>query len=47
VILEAAGYDPLRAQEMEAQLSEEWWMRWLEDRNERVKAANQRSKHGK
>jgi len=44
MILEAAGYDPLRAQEMETQLSEEWWERWLADRNERVNAANQRSK---
>jgi len=44
VILEAAGYDPLRAQELEASVTEEWWERWLMDRNERVNAANQRSK---
>jgi len=44
MILEAAGYDPLRAQEMEAQLSEVWWERWMADRNERVYASNNRSK---
>jgi hypothetical protein len=44
VILEAAGYDPLRAQEMEEKLSREWWERWLADRNERVNADNQRRK---
>jgi len=46
VVLEAAGYDPLRAQEMEEKLTEVWWERWLIDRNERVFRDNQRSKHG-
>ncbi|MFA5457715.1 MAG: hypothetical protein WC261_08815, partial [Synergistaceae bacterium] len=46
VVLEAAGYDPLRAQEMEEKLTEIWWERWLVDRNERVFRDNQRSKHG-
>jgi len=49
VILEAANYDPLRAQEIEERVNAQWWSRWLADRTERVNAANQKagSKHGK
>ena len=28
-MLEAAGGDPLKAQDMEARLTETWWTRWL------------------
>jgi hypothetical protein len=46
VILEAANYDPLRAQEIEERVDAEWWSRWLTDRNERIGAANkERKKH--
>jgi hypothetical protein len=38
LILEAANYDPLRAQEIEKELSFEWWDRWLLDRKARIKA---------
>lgn len=38
-MLEAAGFDPLRAQEIEAGVSAYWWERYLVDRNERMKAA--------
>jgi len=37
LILEAAGYDPLRAQEIEERLTQEWWDRWIVDRDVRVK----------
>jgi len=49
LILEAANYDPLRAQEIEERVNAQWWSRWLADRTERVNAANQKagSKHGK
>ena len=48
MLLEAADYDPLRAQQIENELTQEWWERWLVDREERVKAINHRSKknHG-
>ena len=29
MILEAAKWDPLKAQEIEANLSERWWMNYL------------------
>ena len=48
MILEAANYDPLRAQEIEERVNAQWWSRWLADRTERVNAANQKAgKHGK
>lgn len=34
LILEAAHFDPLRAQEMEAELSERWWKNYLAYRHE-------------
>jgi hypothetical protein len=45
-ILEAGGYDPLRAQEIEAQVSQEWWERWWVDREERIRAAPRRDSAG-
>jgi hypothetical protein len=39
MILEAAGWDPLRAQEMEANLSERWWMNYLAYREGASRAA--------
>jgi len=45
LVLEMAGYDPLRAQEIEAGLTQEWWERWLVDREERIKADEYRRKH--
>lgn len=38
--LEAAGYDPLRAMEIEERVSQEWWDRYLLDRDQRIKRAN-------
>ena len=40
LLLEAAGYDPLRAMEIEDKISQEWWERWMLDRDMRVKKAN-------
>jgi hypothetical protein len=36
LILEAAGWDPLRAQEIEKHLSQTWWARWLIEREQRI-----------
>jgi hypothetical protein len=41
-ILEAAGFDPLRAMEIEGRVSQEWWERWFVDREERLRAAPRR-----
>lgn len=43
-ILEAAGGDPLRAQEMEAGLTREWWEYWTIYHSERMKAAKEAAK---
>jgi len=40
IILEAAGHDPLRAMEIEEQCTEEWWARYLVDRDARVETQN-------
>jgi hypothetical protein len=45
MLLEAADYDPLRAQEIEAQVSQVWWERWQVDREARLSA--KAKKHGK
>ena len=37
-MLEAAHHDPLRAQEIEGQVSRVWWERYLADREERLAA---------
>ena len=37
LLLEAAGYDPLRAMEIEENITQEWWERWLYDREQRIK----------
>jgi len=47
LILEAAGYDPLRAMEIEERIDQEWWQRWLVDRDARVSAQNKDKKHGR
>jgi hypothetical protein len=41
LILEAAGYDPLRAQEIEESVTQEWWERFRYEREQRL------SKNGK
>jgi len=46
LLLEAAEYDPLRAQQLENELSEIWWERWLYDREQRLKAQEKKA-HGK
>jgi len=47
LILEAAGYDPLRAQEIEDNLTETWWNRWMYDREQRIKIEQAKRKtHG-
>lgn len=38
MILEAAGWDPLRAQEIEAGLSERWWVNYLAYREQAARA---------
>jgi hypothetical protein len=45
LLLEAAGYDPLRAQEIDENITELWWERWLYDREQRIKAQDIK-KHG-
>lgn len=44
MVLEAAGNDPLRAQEMEESLSQLWWDRWIVDRKHRTKAQERERK---
>ncbi len=38
VVLEAANGDPLRAMQMEVELSEEWWVRYVQARRARAEA---------
>jgi hypothetical protein len=40
LLLEMAGYDPLRAMEIEAGLSRRWWRWWVADRQARVEASS-------
>ena len=42
LILEAANGDPLRAQEIEVNISQEWWERWMANRDAIVKAKKAR-----
>lgn len=44
MVLEAAGGDPLRAQEMEERLSQLWWDRWMTNRKYRVQAEERERK---
>lgn len=44
MVLEAAGDDPLRAQEMEGQLSQLWWDRWMVNRRFRAEAQERERK---
>jgi len=47
MILEAANFDPLRAQEIENELSAEWFDRWLIARKARADAEKlKREAHG-
>jgi hypothetical protein len=47
MLLEMADYDPLRAQEIEAGLTQEWWVRWMVDRTERTRKKPPKGKqHG-
>ena len=39
VILEAAGGDPLRAQEIENEVTQRWWERWVVVRKAKAQAA--------
>ena len=43
-ILEAAGGDPLKAQEWEQNLSAEWWHYWVSYNNERAEAIREKAK---
>ncbi len=43
-ILEAAKYDPLRAQEIESGLSQVWWQRYQVYQHEAAKVANEQQK---
>jgi len=43
MILEAANYNPLLAQQMEEELTPVWWERYLLDRHWRIKAMEQKS----
>jgi hypothetical protein len=36
LVLEAAGYDPLRAREIYEQVDQVWWERFLYDRAHRI-----------
>lgn len=42
LLLEMAGYDPLRAQEIEQGLNRRWLEWWLADRKARAKASRKR-----
>jgi hypothetical protein len=44
IVLEAAGFDPLRAQEMEEILTEEWWRRYYIYRVEYGKVLKERER---
>lgn len=44
LVLEAAGGNPLIAQQMENELTEEWWDRWIIDRDTRMKQAERDAK---
>jgi len=44
LVLEAAGYDPLRAQQMEAELSRDWWERYEVYHNAAAKVANEQQR---
>lgn len=47
IILEAAKFDPLRAQEIEAGLSEEWWTHYMVyRRNQGIVNREAERKHG-
>jgi hypothetical protein len=43
-VLEAAGNDPLRAQEIEGNVNAIWWQRWLAYRRENTAAIKQQNK---
>lgn len=42
LLLEMAGYDPLRAQEIEAGLNRRWLQWWVIDRKARAKAGTRK-----
>jgi hypothetical protein len=44
MLLEAAKYDPLRAQELEERLGVLWYERWCADRDARIKAQEAKDK---
>jgi hypothetical protein len=49
LVLEAAGYNPLLAQQFSDELRPEWWMRYMTYRDEKVqidKAATRKMKRG-
>jgi len=47
MILEAADHDPLRAQEIEDQVTARWWHRWLAWREEYGKEQERQSRKAK
>jgi hypothetical protein len=47
LILEAAGYDPLRAQEIVEGVNQVWWERWMVDRRHRLEAEKKARNGGK
>jgi hypothetical protein len=46
-ILEAAGNDPLKAQEWEQNLSAEWWHYWVSYNNERAEVIREKAAKAK
>jgi len=47
LVLEAAGGNPLIAQNMEIELTGEWWERWMINRSARMKADERKAKRQK
>jgi hypothetical protein len=47
IVLEAANNDPLRAQEIEANLSRDWWEKYLVYRQEQAEIAKAQERKGR
>jgi len=47
LVLEAAQYDPLRAQEIEAGLTQTWWERWTAYHEAAARVAEQQAREAK